>query len=359
MQDIDLSKEDDHALQKQASLEAAPLIRRHQCFHYDLHAVKYIGDLLLRHFAKTLVGMGMNPRDPKVVDVLGEYIIDLKSLKPAPKLANAPAPKDIGVILSSAMEDFSQKKKTKMSRLSSWMGGKGAAEAERQSVLQWEADIEQSGFFDETMRSAMAQLLISLFDEDKLAWCGSEFPSANDLEEHKLDCPFRPYSCTNKGCSAVVAFKYKQRHDDGCQWKMVGCPLECGAFLRRKDVAKHVDGDCFNKQVQCPYVCIGCTHGDLGCKPFFLLQGNLPNHLKDSVNDHLLLAVTRVGELNGTVTQMQNKITKLESEMGRNTTALGAMQTGAVAGLLKFREDTNKKITSLNKDVAKLKTNRR
>ncbi len=55
----------------------------------------------------------------------------------------------------------------------------------RRQATQLEADIDSNGYFDEMMRSAMAQLLISLFDEVRLAnrlFCSkNQHPSSSCL----------------------------------------------------------------------------------------------------------------------------------------------------------------------------------
>ena len=102
----------------------------------------------------------------------------------------------------------------------------------------------------------------------------------------------------------------------------VSCELKCGIVMCRGDVTQHVEQDCVEKEIECPfakYKCVG-----------LMKRKNLRNHLDEKRMEHLELKVDtmqecmleesvkqkqKISELNTTNEAMSCEITSLKNEV--------------------------------------------
>jgi len=58
------------------------------------------------------------------------------------------------------------------------------------------------------------------------------------------------------GCETVLEFKNKEEHEASCQYALMECPLECGTSVLSKDLDEHQESKCPMRRVKCSNV--GC-----------------------------------------------------------------------------------------------------
>ena len=126
-------------------------------------------------------------------------------------------------------------------------------------------------------RLELAKLIIRKHDSEHSAHCAQQ----NCGEE----CDFAPAHCSHEGnstrvlwsyctsenllyykmmmigCSQTMSRKWKKRHEDECEFRIVPCPRQCGEDVAKKDMENHIKFACSYRPVPCPYVDLGCTAG--------------------------------------------------------------------------------------------------
>ena len=146
--------------------------------------------------------------------------------------------------------------------------------------------------------------------------CGVKW-TRNELEIHvKATCPQRKTSC--KHCKKDFKFCDMTHHLDKCPEMEVSCILKCGVVMCREDMSQHVEQDCVEKEIECPfakYKCVG-----------LMKRKNLRNHLDEKRMEHLELKVDtmqgfifeqkeKISEQNTTIETMSCEIKSLKEEV--------------------------------------------
>ena len=79
-----------------------------------------------------------------------------------------------------------------------------------------------------------------------------------DLDKHlENDCPNRDHECEYCGEEGRYAL-ITQVHDKICELKILPCPNKCTKIMQRQDIEKHVHSECENAVIACDYRIIGC-----------------------------------------------------------------------------------------------------
>lgn len=109
-----------------------------------------------------------------------------------------------------------------------------------------------------------------------------------DVTTHMVECPKRPLPCQH--CNEMVTCSELTKHQLLlCMKFPVNCVV-CGETgILREDIPKHVNlitGDCPLVTVTCKYQHVGCIFQDR--------RKNMPAHLRDSVDHHMMLLTTRL-----------------------------------------------------------------
>ena len=74
-----------------------------------------------------------------------------------------------------------------------------------------------------------------------------------DLDKHlENDCPNRDHECEYCGEKGTYA------HDAVCKQKILPCPNKCTKIMQRQDIEKHVHSECEDAVIACDYRIIGC-----------------------------------------------------------------------------------------------------
>ena len=129
-----------------------------------------------------------------------------------------------------------------------------------------------------------------------------------DLDKHlENDCPNRDYECEycrEEGTYAHIT----QVHDKECLLKILPCPNKCTKTMPRQDIEKHVGLECEYTVIACKFKIIGCTTE--------MKRGDMAAHeLDDSL--HLSKALNTVVKLQEKVLigkSITFKITKFQEK---------------------------------------------
>ena len=79
-----------------------------------------------------------------------------------------------------------------------------------------------------------------------------------DLDKHlENDCPNRDHECEYCGEEGTYAH-ITQVHDKICELKILPCPNKCTKTMPRQDIEKHVHSECEDAVIACDYRIIGC-----------------------------------------------------------------------------------------------------
>ena len=112
--------------------------------------------------------------------------------------------------------------------------------------------------------------------------CGVEL-TRNELKIHVTDtCVQRKIPCEHCG----EDFKYcdMTNHLDVCPRMKVSCELECGVIMCREDMTQHLEVDCPEKELECPFAKYKCEMG-------LIKRKNMSKHLEEKRIEHLELKV--------------------------------------------------------------------
>ena len=145
----------------------------------------------------------------------------------------------------------------------------------------------------------------------------------DELSVHEKRCPQRIVKCEHcrnnfKSCELAM-------HLEMCPKMEVSCELKCGVVMCREDVAQHVEQDCVEKEIECPFAKYKCV--------VLMKRKNLRNHLDEKRIEHLELQVDtmqecmleestitakqkeKISDLNTTIETMSREMKSLEEEV--------------------------------------------
>ena len=124
-----------------------------------------------------------------------------------------------------------------------------------------------------------------------------------ELEEHlKHLCMKRMVECDH--CHFSLMYRDLSQHYDVCLEVQLSCPNECDVIVKRKLLSTHIDTDCPNSVVECPYGKFGCEEMMKRCELEDHKRVNEIVHLQSTT----LFAVCKMEEMEKKVQQMGKKI---------------------------------------------------
>ena len=102
----------------------------------------------------------------------------------------------------------------------------------------------------------------------------------NKLKAHEIeDCQLRKVRC--KYCDKELISFQLPKHLKMCPKKEVSCEL-CGKVMCRKDMTQHLEVDCVEKEIECPFAKYKCEVG-------LIKRKYLSQHLEEKRTEHLEL----------------------------------------------------------------------
>ena len=117
--------------------------------------------------------------------------------------------------------------------------------------------------------------------------CGMKL-TRNELKIHVTDnCVQRVVTCEH--CEKNFKFCELTEHLDVCPKVEVSCELKCGVVMCRDKVVEHIDHDCKEKEIECPfakYKCVG-----------LIKRQYLDTHLEEKETEHLKLKVDTIEDI--------------------------------------------------------------
>ena len=127
-----------------------------------------------------------------------------------------------------------------------------------------------------------------------------------ELAEHlKLLCTKRIVDCEH--CHFSLMYKDLSQHYDVCLELQLLCPNKCDVIVRRKQLNTHIDTDCPNTVVECPYRKFGCEQEMKRCELEDHKRVNEIVHLQSTT----LFAVSKMEEMDLRIQQMGKKVIRM------------------------------------------------
>ena len=109
----------------------------------------------------------------------------------------------------------------------------------------------------------------------------------DELKVHeKENCPQRIVKCEH--CRRELKSCELAMHLEMCPKMEVSCELKCGVVMCREDVTQHVEQDCVEKEIECPFAKYKCV--------VLMKRNNLRNHLGEKRMEHLELSMDTMQE---------------------------------------------------------------
>ena len=153
--------------------------------------------------------------------------------------------------------------------------------------------------------------------------CGKEM-TRNELRIHVTDtCVERLIQCEH--CKGDFKFCDMSAHLDVCPKMEVSCELKCGAVMCREVMAQHLEVDCPEKAIECPYAkykCVGLIKRKdmskhLEERRVEHLELKLNDFIMESLKDSEIIAKQKetISEQSTTIEIMSQKITLLEKDV--------------------------------------------
>ena len=109
--------------------------------------------------------------------------------------------------------------------------------------------------------------------------CGIKIKRSEMQNHYKNECQNRKIHCTQ--CSVIILYKEIDTHNGTCPEFPLLCPNECLKDLLRKEMESHIENDCPNTMIECPYKEMGCEAVMKRCEIVEHEQRSESKHLKN------------------------------------------------------------------------------
>ena len=133
--------------------------------------------------------------------------------------------------------------------------------------------------------------------------CGMVFSRDEFVFHLKELCVERIVMC--EYCKANFKYCDLLTHHIRCNKMPLPCELGCGKQVIREDMTQHMDNECGEKEVNCPFV-------QYGCKVGLIKRKEMNQHLVDKKYEHMVM---KVNSLEKTVVEQKETISQLSEKM--------------------------------------------
>ena len=124
-------------------------------------------------------------------------------------------------------------------------------------------------------------------DQCKLA-CGAVL-HRNKLRAHEAEkCPNRKVECEH--CNQYFTFGDLTTHHKECPKIELSCELKCDVIMCREDMSQHMEHECAEKVIMCPFVKYSCEVSSIKRK-------YLSQHLEEKRTEHLELKLNAMEDI--------------------------------------------------------------
>ena len=111
----------------------------------------------------------------------------------------------------------------------------------------------------------------------------------NELRAHEQEkCPNRKVECEH--CIQYFTFCDLTTHHKECPKMELSCELKCGVVMCHEDMAQHLEQECVEKVVMCPFV-------KYNCEVSSIKQKYLSQHLEEKETKHLGLKLNAMEDI--------------------------------------------------------------
>ena len=129
-----------------------------------------------------------------------------------------------------------------------------------------------------------------------------------DLRENILThvkiCPYRLIQC--EYCEETMTFENLEYHNKICPNIPVDCSNKCGKKIPMNKLKYHLEEECDNTVVECPFNLVGCEYYDIRLK--------LKPHLDKDLERHLRMLTNKIYNLEKGLNEANSRIDELNSE---------------------------------------------
>ena len=129
-----------------------------------------------------------------------------------------------------------------------------------------------------------------------------------DLRENILNhiktCPYRLVQC--EYCDETMTFENLEYHNKVCPNIPVECSNKCGKKIPMNKLKYHLEEECDNTVVECPFNLVGCEYYDLRLK--------LKPHLEQDLERHLRMLTDKIHKLEKGLNEANSRIEELNNE---------------------------------------------
>ena len=146
------------------------------------------------------------------------------------------------------------------------------------------------------------------------------------IMEHVKVCPYRLVQC--EYCDETMTFENLEYHNKICPNKPVDCSNKCGLKIPLNKLKYHLEEECDNTVVECPFNLVGCEFYEIRLKLKAHLEKDLERHLKmitnkiHSLEKGLINANQRIDELNIENDSLKKNIQILNETIINNNTGI-------------------------------------
>ena len=252
---------------------------------------------------------------------------------------------------SKVLDEFSTKKKS-FGRSMDFLNVFHGASTDAASIEAMTQEIRQSNAFDDGMREATVQVLLSRVDVKCVARCDKSYETSEELDAHMEECKFRAILCPFDGCGQYYSHCHEAQHHNGCYHMPIPCAQGCKMDIKRGDMTIHMNGPCLMKVVACPFkTSLGCTATPT--------QGDLEEHCTGvGAHRHLAMCIARM-DIHAQETVNLCKEVKFEAgERAKLAVALGGSSMTTLSKDLdkaaKERKEMRNQIDNVTKECQRL-----
>ena len=129
-----------------------------------------------------------------------------------------------------------------------------------------------------------------------------------DLRENILThikiCPYRLIQC--EYCEETMTFENLEYHNKVCPNIPVDCSNKCGKKIPMNKLKYHLEEECDNTVVECPFNLVGCEYYDIRLK--------LKPHLEKDLERHLRMLTNKIHNLEKGLNEANSRIDELNNE---------------------------------------------
>ena len=129
-----------------------------------------------------------------------------------------------------------------------------------------------------------------------------------DLRENILNhikiCPYRLVQC--EYCDETMTFENLEYHNKVCPNIPVECSNKCGKKIPMNKLKYHLEEECDNTVVECPFNLVGCEYYEIRLK--------LKPHLEQDLERHLRMLIDKIHKLEKGLNEANSRIDELNNE---------------------------------------------